>query len=122
MAIPVEHKPVQRKSSDEGAGLAQSAAPRPAAHIVSGIQAIALAALLLAGFWPILAGIYGSWFDERSYMEHGILVVPAAAYMAWAKRDKLAAVVPQPALFPGIALLAWGALQAVLGTLGEWVW
>ena len=80
-----------------------------------------LAALLAGAFWPILAGICGSWFDERSYMEHGILVVPAAAYMAWAKRDKLAAVVPQPSLW-GLGLLAWGALQAMLGVLGQWVW
>ena len=88
---------------------------------VSGVQAIALAVLLGAAFWPILVGIYGSWFDERSYMEHGILVIPAAAYMAWAKRDKLAAIVPQPSRW-GIVLLAWGALQALLGAVGQWVW
>jgi exosortase len=64
--------------------------------------------------------MYGSWFDERSYMEHGILVIPAAAYMAWAKRDKLAAVPLHPS-FWGLALLAWGALQALLGALGQWV-
>jgi len=80
-----------------------------------------MAALLGAAFWPILASIYGSWFDERSYMEHGILVIPAAAYMAWAKRDKLAAIVPQPSRW-GIVLLAWGALQALLGAVGQWVW
>jgi len=119
MAIPVEHKPA------EGASLAKSpASPAEltAAQKVSGIQAIALGVLLLAAFWPIVRGIYGSWFDERSYMEHGILVVPAAAYMAWAKRDKLAAVTPRPALFLGIGLLAWGTLQALLGAVGQWVW
>lgn len=108
----------------EGASLAKPASPPPAAkaaHTVSGIQAIALGALLVAAFWPILISMYGSWFDERSYMEHGILVIPAAAYMAWAKRDKLAAVTPRPSLW-GVGLLASGALQALLGVLGQWVW
>jgi len=113
MATPVEHKSIEHKS--DRAGLAHAALQ------VSGIQAIALGVLLAAAFWPILLGIYGSWFDERSYMEHGILVIPAAAYMAWAKRDKLAAIVPQPSRW-GIVILAWGALQALLGAVGQWVW
>jgi exosortase len=113
MAIPVGH------NSPEGAGFAK---PHQlvAANQSSSVQAIVLGAVLVAAFWPILVGMYGSWFDERSYMEHGILVIPAAAYMAWAKRDKLAAVPLHPS-FWGLALLAWGALQALLGALGQWV-
>jgi exosortase len=114
MATPVGHKPAEGASLSKSGGL-------PEALRVSGIQAIALAVLLVAAFWPILVGIYGSWFDERSYMEHGILVIPAAAYMAWAKRDKLAAIVPQPSRW-GIVFLAWGAFQALLGAVGQWVW
>lgn len=87
----------------------------------AGIQALLLGVVLLAAFWQVAFGIYGSWFDERAYMEHGLLVVPAAAYMVWAKRDKLATVVPQPSLW-GVALIGWGALQAMLGELGQWVW
>jgi exosortase len=120
MAIPVEHKSSQGASlmnpADSGA-----ASRAPATYATSGLQAILLGALLAAAFWPVLVSIYGSWFDERSYMEHGILVVPAAAYMAWAKRDKLATVPIRPSLW-GVVLLAWGALQAVLGSLGQWVW
>jgi exosortase len=119
MATPVGHKPVEHQPA-EGASLSKSGG-LPEALRVSGVQAIALAVLLGVAFWPILVGIYGSWFDERSYMEHGILVIPAAAYMAWAKRDKLAAIVPQPSRW-GIVLLAWGALQALLGAVGQWVW
>jgi len=113
MAIPVGH------NSPEGAGFAK---PHQlvAANQSSSVQAIVLGAVLVAAFWPILVGMYGSWFDERSYMEHGILVIPAAAYMAWAKRDKLSAVPLHPS-FWGLALLAWGALQALLGALGQWV-
>jgi exosortase len=116
MAIPLEHK------TEEASAVQPTVSSVGAAHKVSRVQAIALGALLIAAFWPVLLSIYGSWFDERSYMEHGILVIPAAAYMAWAKRDKLATVVPQPSLAWGVGLLAWGALQAVFGTLGQWVW
>ena len=116
MAIPLEHKPV------EGAGFSKPAAPSTAVHMAPAIQALALGVLLVVAFWPVLVGIYGSWFDERSYMEHGILVVPAAAYMAWAKKDKLAAISPDPSRWLGVGLVAWGALQALLGTLGQWVW
>jgi exosortase len=109
MAIPVEHKSPA------------PAAPAGSARTVSGIRIILLGAVLVAAFWPILTGIYGSWFDERSYMEHGILVVPAAAYMAWAKRDKLAKVPIRPSRW-ALGLLAWGAVQALLGEVGQWVW
>ena len=107
MAIPVEHKSPA------------PAAPAGSARTVSGIRIILLGAVLVAAFWPILTGIYGSWFDERSYMEHGILVVPAAAYMAWAKRDKLAKVPIRPSRW-ALGLLAWGAVQALLGEVGQW--
>lgn len=82
---------------------------------------ISLGVLLLAAFWPILIGMYGSWFDERSYMEHGILVVPAAAYMAWAKKDKLRSIPSEPSVW-GLFLLLCGALQALLGLAAQWVW
>src|SRR5580704_17148454 len=100
MAIPVGH------NSPEGAGFAK---PHQlvAANQSSSVQAIVLSAVLVVAFGPILVGMYGSWFDERSYMEHGILVIPAAAYMAWAKRDKLSAVPLHPS-FWGLALLLWG--------------
>lgn len=101
--------------------LEKPVSPQSANSLVTAIQAIAIGVLLLASFWPILASIYGSWFDERSYMEHGILVVPAAAYMAWAKRDKLAKVPIRPSRW-GLVLVLWGALQALLGEVGEWVW
>jgi exosortase len=117
MAIPVEPK------SPEGESLEKSPVSQPpgASQVMSGIQAVVLGAVLVAAFWPILLGIYGSWFDERSYMEHGILVIPAAAYMAWAKRDKLATIPIHPSRW-AVGLLLWGALQALLGGVGEWVW
>jgi exosortase len=54
-------------------------------------------------------------------MEHGILVIPAATYMVWTKRDRLAKVSRDPSLW-GIALLVWGATQATLGLAAHWIW
>ena len=85
------------------------------------IGALVMGCLLILAFWPILASMYGSWFDERAYMEHGILVIPAAGYMAWAKKDKLKATPRQPSAW-GVVVLTWGALQAVLGIAAQWVW
>ncbi len=80
-----------------------------------------IALLLLVAFWPILAGLYGSWFDENAYMEHGVLVVPAAAYMAWTKKDKLKTLPLQPSGW-GVFFLLCGALQAMLGIAAQWIW
>jgi exosortase len=75
--------------------------------------------LLLIAFWPILTSMYGSWFDDRSYMEHGILVAPAAAYMAWTKRESLARIQAQPSPW-GLALLILGALIGTLSVVTSW--
>src|ERR1700688_4453590 len=72
-----------------------------------------LGALLIVAFWPILVSMYGNWFDEHAYMEHGVLVIPAAVYMAWVKKDQLKTIPRQPSAW-GLFLLLWGALQAVL--------
>ena len=82
---------------------------------------LALGVLLLVAFWPILTSMYGSWFDENAYMEHGILVIPAAAYMAWTKKDKLKTMPRQPSGW-GVLLLLWGALQAIVGMAIPWIW
>jgi exosortase len=80
-----------------------------------------LGALLVVAFWPILISMYGSWFDEHAYMEHGVLVIPAAAYMAWTKKDTLKTIPRQPSAW-GTFLLFWGAVQALLGLAAQWVW
>jgi exosortase len=100
--------------------LAASLAPPPVSSVAGNIRAAVLGALLLIAFWPILRGMYGSWFDEFTYMEHGILVFPAAAYMVWVKREKLSQVPLQPSAW-GLPLLVWGTLQALIGTAAQWV-
>ncbi len=84
-------------------------------------RAVIITVLLLMAFWPILTGMYASWFDDHTYMEHGLLVIPAAAYMAWTKREKLARVPLQPSIW-GLVLLVWGAAQGTLAVVAYWPW
>jgi exosortase len=113
MATPAEPKELEASIA--------ATAPAPAASLASTTAAILAGGLLVLAFWPILAGIYGSWFDEHTYMEHGLLVIPAAAYMVWTQRSELGKIVSRPSAW-GVALLIWGALQALLGVVAQWVW
>lgn len=94
---------------------------RVRAWLAGKTDVLVLGVLLVTAFWPILTGIYGSWFDEHAYMEHGLLVIPAAAYMAWTKKDKLKSMPRQPSRW-GIVLLFAGAVQALLGLAAQWIW
>jgi exosortase len=85
------------------------------------VEVLVLGLLLAVAFWPILAGIGTSWFDEAAYMEHGVLVIPAAAYMAWTKKEKLKTLPRQPSAW-GVLLLFWGAIQAMLGIAVQMIW
>jgi exosortase len=83
-------------------------------------SAVALTAFVIA-FWAILVGMYGSWFDEHADMEHGILVIPAAAYMVSTKMAALKKIKVAPSWW-GVAFLVWGAMQGILGLAAQWVW
>jgi exosortase len=96
-------------------------AGRSADSAIGNVRALVIAGLLLIAFWPILKSTYGSWFDEYAYMEHGILVVPAAAYMAWTTRDKLRQLKIQPSKW-GVVLLLVGGIQSIFGTAAQWIW
>src|SRR5689334_281333 len=85
------------------------------------LRAIVVGVFLIAAFWPTLVSMYGSWFDEFAYMEHGILVIPAAAYMVWTNRRYLSSIPRSPSAW-SIVLLLWGALQATLGLAAHWIW
>jgi exosortase len=100
---------------------ATTSTPTEPSGLAVRMEILALGVLLIIAFWPIVLSMYGSWFDEKAYMEHGILVIPAAAYMAWTKKDELKAVPWQPSAW-GTFLLFWGALQAILGLAAQWIW
>lgn len=89
--------------------------------VQGGIAAAVVGVLLIGAFWPILKSMCASWFDEHSYMEHGVLVMPAAAYMVVRKWDELVRV-PRGTSYWAVVLLLWGAVQAMLGLAAHWVW
>jgi exosortase len=108
---------VEHKTSGDPA----ASAGTPLSTVARHTQVAVAGALLVAAFWPILRGMYGSWFDENAYMEHGILVIPAAAYMAWTKKAKLIQIPHAPSGW-GVLLLLLGAMQATLGLAAQWIW
>jgi exosortase len=113
MAIPAEPKKIALDPASDR--------PRSVSWMDGSIRVAAVGLLLLIAFWPTLSSLYGSWFDEHAYMEHGILVMPAAAYMAWTKRERLKQIPQRPSAW-GVLLLGLGALQALLGIAAQWIW
>jgi exosortase len=75
--------------------------------------------LLLACYAPLLAGLTRQWATDPD-MSHGFFVVPVVAYIVWRRRGELAAIQPAPNR-GGIAIVAWGAAQMLLGTLAAQV-
>ena len=67
-----EHEPGTREPRKPPA----PAAPESSVLADQARDRCVLGVVLVAAFWPILVGMYGSWFDEHAYMEHGILVIP----------------------------------------------
>src|SRR5450432_117294 len=72
--------------------------------------------LLIGCFAPVLGRLIRQW-DHDPDMGHGFFVPLVAGFMVWQHRAELAAVKPEPNLW-GLALVMFGALQLVLGTLG----
>ncbi len=72
--------------------------------------------LLIVAYYPILRHLVWQWSTDGD-VGHGFFVPVVAGYIAWQRRDKLAALQWKPAWW-GIALLAWGAVQAYIGLLG----
>lgn len=130
METPAELNRQDAIASDKSASAGAAASNHPSVHqgpagafgwLGGKADMLALGVLLLVAFWPILTSMYGSWFDENAYMEHGILVIPAAAYMAWTKKDRLKTMPRQPSGW-GVLLLLWGAMQAIVGMAIPWIW
>ena len=71
--------------------------------------------LLVAVFFPILRALVDQWMTDED-VSHGFFVPFVALYIVWQRRDKILALEYKPAWW-GLAVMAWGALQAYLGTL-----
>jgi exosortase len=72
--------------------------------------------LLIGCFAPVLGRLIHQW-DHDPDMGHGFFVPLVAGFIVWQRREELAAVKPEPNMW-GLALVIFGALQLVLGTLG----
>ncbi len=72
--------------------------------------------LLIAVYAPLLAGLARQWSTDPD-MSHGFFVLPVVALVVWRRRGELAAI-PRVPNWWGLAIVACGAVQMLLGTLG----
>jgi len=73
-------------------------------------------ALLLVCYAPVLQRLVRQWYYDED-MGHGFFVPVLVAYIAWRERERVLAVRPQPAWW-GLLIVAWGAFQLYLATVG----
>lgn len=82
-----------------------------------GIPAIVwFSGLLILCYVPILYSLVRHWMNDED-MGHGFFVPVIAGYIAWQKREELAAA-PLKSNWFGLVILALAAAQSIVGTLG----
>jgi exosortase D (VPLPA-CTERM-specific) len=74
-----------------------------------------LGLLLIGVYGPLLAGLARQWSTDPD-MSHGFFVLPVVAFVVWRRRAELAAIDAKPNWW-GLVVVAWGAVQMLLGTL-----
>ncbi len=72
-------------------------------------------ALLIAVYAQVLLSLVKQWNSDAD-MSHGFFVPVVAAFIVWQQRDELARIEAKPNWL-GLAVVAWGCLQLLLGTL-----
>ena len=72
--------------------------------------------ILVACYMPVLQRLIHQWNYDPD-MGHGFFVPVIAAFIVWQRRNELAVVKPQPNLW-GLLVIAWGAIQLLIATLG----
>jgi exosortase len=72
--------------------------------------------LLAVCYAPVLYRLGTIWLNNED-MGHGFFVPVVAAYVAWQRRDRIAALRPATNYW-GLAIVAFGAVLMLLGTLG----
>lgn len=72
--------------------------------------------LLLLCYAPMLFNLAQRWYLDED-MGHGFFVPIVAGYIVWQRRHTLAALRPETNYW-GLLVVAWGALQFMLGNLG----
>jgi exosortase len=81
-----------------------------------GLWVLLVALVLAALYASVFPRLVRQWADEDDYT-HGFLIVPLVAWFVWEKRDRLLGTTILPSLWGG-ALLAFGLLMLVVGTVG----
>ena len=71
-------------------------------------------AILAALYWPTVLSLFAQW--RTSTFSYGFIVLPAAGYLAWRRREELARLSPSPT-FWGLPILAILAFAWLLGNL-----
>ena len=72
--------------------------------------------LLLIGYYPVLRRLFAQWMSDPN-VGHGVFVPFVAGYIAWQSRSELLANPPSTNWW-GLALVAYGSFQLMIGTLG----
>ena len=75
-----------------------------------------LTAGLVVVYWQMFVRLIDAWVGDGNY-SHGWLIMPIAAYFAWERRDRLAAL-PVKASWLGLMVFAGGLALLVVGFLG----
>lgn len=77
----------------------------------SGAVALCLTVALVWAYAPVLGELVGTWWSIADY-SHGFFVVPAAAYLAWRRRESIPASM-EPS--------AWGVVWIAAALLAEFM-
>jgi exosortase len=102
------------------ATLPKSVAEEPAVNSPPRIAWVLLgwfAALVALTYLPIWRSLIDQWMTNED-VGHGFFVPLVAGYIAWQKRDEIAALDLKPNYAIGVPILIWGALQCYLGVMG----
>jgi len=92
---------------------------RPAGRVSETLPWVAIAwfgVLLIACYGPVLFRLAAQWAHDED-MGHGFFVPLIAGYIVWQRRHELAEVKASPNWW-GLAVIAWGAAQLYVATLG----
>src|ERR1700722_4932226 len=80
------------------------------AYIAAGVFAVAAVVALL---YQTAAAIVQTWMSSETF-NHGFLIIPICIYLAWQRRDEVAAISPAPE-FRALILVVLAAFAGLTG-------